>query len=103
MRRAQCRLDIAPGADAVIPVILIEHSLDGILIALSALGLIDRTLVPVEPEPLQIFDCLLVGSFLDPRAVEVLDSEDNAPTVLPRQQPVDQEGSRVAQVQRAGG
>jgi len=61
--------------------------------------LIDGAFIPGDAEPLQIFDGLFICAGFDARAVEIFDSQDDFPAALAGHQPVEQESSRVAQVQ----
>jgi hypothetical protein len=65
-------------------------------VSLAARRLIDRSVVPVQSEPAQVFDRLLIRPALDARAVEVFDAQDDPPAEFSGQQPVDQECARIA-------
>src|SRR5207247_553782 len=101
--RAQSRVHVTTRADAVVRITLRQELLQSARIALAAVRLINRPFVPIQAEPAQVFDRELVGAALDARAVEVFDAEDDFPAEHARQQPVDEEGARVAQVKGAGG
>ena len=59
--------------------------------------------VPVQPEPVQVFQQPLLGSLDFPLDVRVLDAKDENALVVAREQPVEQGRPRVAQVQGTGG
>src|SRR5690242_6082122 len=65
--------------------------------------LINRPLVPVQAEPAQFIDRLLVGPFLDARDVEVINAKYDPPTVLSGHEPIGQESSGIAEMESAGG
>src|SRR5207237_524228 len=53
----------------------------------------DRSLVPIEPEPLEAVDDRLFALLRAARLVGVLDAEHERALVLPRPQPVEQRGA----------
>ena len=59
--------------------------------------------VPIDAEPLEHVDRFFTGASLHAGAVEVFDAEDDLPALLPREGPVHEERTGVAQVEGAGG
>src|SRR5690606_6732750 len=59
--------------------------------------------IPVDAQPVEDVDRLLVSPGFDARAVQVLYAQYDPPAALPGQRPVRQERARVAQVQRPCG
>src|SRR5258705_6866154 len=62
-----------------------------------------RPLVPLQPKPAQILEDALLEFLLGPLRIGVLDAQDERAVVAAREQPVEQRGARVADVQLAGG
>ena len=71
---------------------------NGLFIDIESAQLIDRSLIPVESEPLKILHRLLVCARLDARAVQVFDSKHDLPALLSRQEPIHQKSAGVAEV-----
>ena len=70
--------------------------------ASAFVGLVDRALVPVDPEPLEAVEDQLDVLGRRALAVGVLDAQDELAARAPGQEPVVQCRPRVADVQRAG-
>src|SRR3954470_13433336 len=62
-----------------------DQLLDGAIIDRHPQRLIDRALVPIEPEPAQVVPRLPVRARLHARPVQILDSEDDPPPLPPRE------------------
>src|SRR5690349_15364115 len=62
-----------------------------------------RALVPVQAEPAQIAQDRRVGVGRGALDVGILDAEDERPMMAAGEQPVEQRGARVADVQLTGG
>ena len=59
--------------------------------------------VPVEAQPLQVLEDLRFGAGLVALQVGVFDAQDERSALLPREQPVEERGARVAHLQVPGG
>ena len=98
------------GAEAVVRLAFRDQTpgmleIDGELVALAIrrkwtadIG----TLVPVEPQPLQVFQQLPLVAALTALDVRVLDAQDHCAALLPGDKPVEQRGARVANVYLSG-
>ncbi len=64
----------------------------------GALELHHRLFVPVEPQPRQAVEDRVDRGLRRAFAIRVLDAEQEAPTVVPREQPVEQGGAGTADV-----
>ena len=92
-------LDVAARADAGIGAALFAQEVEGGAVDRLAFGL-HVFLVPVEAEPLQVFDGLGRRAGLVFRMVEVFHAEDDLAVLRPGAQPRDQERPHVAEMQR---
>src|SRR5271157_3348300 len=61
------------------------------------------TFIPIEAEPLQVFDKLSFEAFFAALDVGVLDAQDHGAAPLPGEQPVEKRGAGVADVQMSRG
>src|SRR5271157_30784 len=61
------------------------------------------TFIPVETEPLQVFEKLAFEAFFAALDVGVLDAQDHGAALLPGEQPVEKRGACVADVQMSRG
>ena len=68
--------DLGPGAGAGIHQVRGFQDVERLNVMIQALGLNERTLVPVEAEPAQVVDRSLRGAGPHSRDVEILDPED---------------------------
>jgi hypothetical protein len=57
--------------------------------------------IPVNAQPRQVASRLVDGLGLDSRMIEILNTQDERPVVLPCQRPVDQECAGIAKMQGA--
>ncbi len=80
----------------------LDHRRKGLLVALAALRLQDRALVPVELEPAQRVEDLLDVLGRRALAVGVLDAQHHLAPFVAGEQPVEQRRAGAADVQRAG-
>jgi hypothetical protein len=78
-----------------------EQRLEHLAVALGALGLQDRTLVPVELQPRERIEDLLDVLGRRALAVGVLDAQHELAAGVPGEQPVEQRRARAADVQRS--
>jgi hypothetical protein len=62
-----------------------------------------RPFVPVQAEPAEVFENALLGLLRRTLGVGVLDAEDERAVVPAREQPVEERGARVADVELTGG
>ena len=96
-------LQLVFGAEAVVGVAGSHQLLRRLPVELQAPGLVDRSFVPVEPQPAHARQDALdhgVGGALE---VGVLDAQDEDALMVAREQPVEERGARAAHVQVAGG
>ena len=96
-------LDVLGGRLRVVGVPGAQQRIEGLPMALGALRLKDRPLVPVELQPAQRVDDLahvLGGRAL---AIGVLDAQQQLPAFVAGEQPVEQRRTGTADVQRSGG
>ena len=88
-----------------------QQFLDGRLIAVQPLRLIvrgerpadSRPFVPVDAQPLQPVEDRLQRLFDVPLLIGVVDPQDELPSVLPGEEPIEQGGADSADVQVSGG
>lgn len=78
---------------------LLAQDFHGQCIVFEIVRLPDGPLVPVDADPFEEFDGLLVGAGFGPRAVEILDSEEYSLAFLLGENPVDEECSDVSEVE----
>src|SRR5688500_18683630 len=95
--------DLAPTTDAGVGVSTTDQRLYGVGVESHPRRLVDRAFVPVEAEPAQVLHGLPVRALLDPRPVQVFHAQQDSPAGTAGEEPVDQEGAGVPEVQRAGG
>jgi hypothetical protein len=79
------QLNFPPAANAGISHSTEYELLNRIAINIQPVGLINWFVIPIEADPPQIVDQLLVRAAFDARAVQVLDPEPYFPALLPRQ------------------
>ena len=91
------------GAVAAIRMPARQQLPDDLLVAIEALGLIERTLVVIEPRPLHAVQDLLDGSLGRALQIGVLDAQHELPAVPARVQPTKQRRAQPPDVQEAGG
>src|SRR5579864_7301232 len=99
-------LQIFFGAETQISLVLGKQSLCVLAINRQPVGLpiwpklpADiRPFIPIEPKPLQICDQLAFKACLAAVHVGVFDAEHHRSALLPRKQPVEQSGARIADV-----
>src|SRR5262249_25866093 len=96
-------VDLGPGQLGGVGQGLGGEGLHRVTVRGKVVGLHDGAAVPVEAEPAESVDAGLDRAGLDAGSVQVLDAEDDPPSVPAGRGPVDQEGSGVAEVQGAGG
>ncbi len=101
VRGARGRRDVGPRAGAGVNEFLSLQFLQGDLVEREPFGLNDDFAVPVEAEPAEVFECLLRGAGLDPRRIDVFDSQAHHAAARAGRQPRDEIGARVADVLRA--
>src|SRR5436309_15685249 len=85
------------------------EGVEGVLVDPAALGLPVghmpatrvRALVPVEAEPAEVVELARLGPRHDPRAVDVLDPQDESTAGGPRRQPAEEGRRRGAEVEIA--
>ena len=97
------RLDLLAGGVRAIGEATLQQRGERLGVALGAVRLHDRPLVPVEPEPIQRVEDLRDVLLRRALAVGVLDAQHHRAALVPRRQPVEQGGARAADVQRARG
>ena len=101
LRRAEAVVGV-PAGEQLVRVRGVEVQPLGL--AVRAAGAADvGPLVPVEAEPAQVLEDALLGLLGRSLGVGVLDAEDEGAVVAAREQPVEERGARVADVQLAGG
>ena len=91
------------GGGGAIRTASLEQRLQRLRVALGALALEDRPLVPVELQPAQRAEDLLDVLRRGALSIGVLDPEDQLATLVAGKQPVEQSGARTADVQHACG
>lgn len=93
--------DLASGAVALVGQAGLLEPRDRLVVQAPAAGLVDHSAVPVETDGREIRELALLRAGTHP--VEILDA-DQEPTVRrPREQPRQNGGAQIAQVQVAGG
>src|SRR5690606_18849616 len=96
-------LDLLGRAEAAVGVAGAEQLQRIAPVALDAGGLMERPLVPQQAEPLEPVGDRLDHRVARARAVGVLEAQDEGAAVVTGETPVEQCGSRAADVQVAGG
>ena len=97
------RIEILGRTGAVVGRAALEQSVDRAQVVPGALGLEERALVPVEPEPAHGAEDLLGPLHLRALAVGVLDAQDKGPAVVAGVQPVEERRANAAHVKGSGG
>ena len=62
-----------------------------------------RTRIPLQPHPLQVLHQRGGVGLLAALGIRVLDAQDEAPAVVAREQPAEQRGTRIAEMELARG
>src|SRR6185312_2523505 len=78
MRGAGGAFDISPRAGARINAIALHELIERFKIISDPLGRYDRSLIPIESQPLQIETGLLIRPLLDARRIDVLDAQHDS-------------------------
>ena len=89
--------DLAPRAEARVHAAGVGEPVDGVVVEGAAIALSHDVAVPVDPERAQVVELLFLGT--GPDAVEVLDAHQERATRRPREQPGQQRGAEIADVQ----
>ena len=85
------------------PLGLLAIELETIALTIGGMRTTDvRTFIPIEAKPLQVFEKLALKALLAALDVRVLDAQDHDATLLPREEPVEQRGAGVTNVQMSG-
>jgi len=103
-------LQVFLGTEAEVRFLLIEQSLGVCSIDVEAVGLPVRaeataevgTLVPIEAEPFQVGDELGFKAGFTAVDVRVFDAEDHGAALLAGEEPIEESGTGIADVQMAG-
>ena len=112
--RGPLGLQLLFGAVAGIDLPLGDQALETVAVEIEALGLVIgairasrlRPLVPVDPQPLQLLEEILLEGLGRPGPVGILDAQDKDAAVMPGVKPVEERRPRVADVEfprRRGG
>ena len=96
-------LDVISGRVGAVGMPARQERCERLLMALGALGLEDRPLIPIELQPAQRVEDLLDVLGRGALAVGVLDAKHQRAPLAARQQPVEQGGAGAPDVERPGG
>ena len=102
LRRAHF-LELLLRAITVISLALAEEPADDFGVSIEAPGLVERSLVVIEAQPLHAVEDHLHGFLRRTLSVGVLDAQDEHAAVAPRVQPAEKRRAHAADVQQAGG
>ena len=103
VRRRGRLADLRARAEAGVQRAVGVQPLDRRAVGLQALGLAHDRLVPVQAERGEVGELLLGDARAHAPGVEVLDAHEEARALRAGEQPRQQRGAQVAEVQRAGG
>ncbi len=95
VRRARRKLHFAPAADARIRQPALQQILNRRPIRARPLRLINRPLIPIQPEKFQILNQQPIRPRLYPRPIQILNPQQNSPPIFSCQQPVHQKRPRI--------
>ncbi len=101
MRRGGGLEDLASGAVALVGQTRLLEPRDGLVVQAPAAGLVDHPTVPVETDRREIRELALLRAGTHP--VEILDADQEPAVRRPREQPRQDGGAQIAEMQVAGG
>ena len=101
VRRRRCLPDLGPRAEALVEAAAGAQLLDGRGIAVPACRLVRHPGVPVDPDRGEVGQLLLGDALPDAARVEVLHAHEEAAARRAGEQPGQQRGPQVAEVERA--
>src|SRR6185369_6272767 len=96
------RLELGRRRVAVVRLVLGDHPLGDLAVAVEPLQLVDRAFLVVEAEPAHRRQDLLGRFIARARDVGVLDPQDEVAAVVARERPREERGARGAEVEKAG-
>jgi len=82
---------------------LSSEYLHGLTVWIEIIALGEDRSIPVKSEPTEYLYGFVDRMGFDSRSVQIFESETERPAVLPGHRPVDEERSRITEVERAGG
>jgi hypothetical protein len=102
VRRARGSFDFLSGTNAGIGITGRNKFVYRVSIENRARSLINRSRIPIEPEPLKVVHQRTVGFPFYSWTIDILNSEQDSPAILTGKKPVDEESPGVSQMQGAG-